>query len=315
MVRPLARTYQGHAVPATPPARVETWREDTLLLGAEGWTDLRRADADADADRSPFVVLALHDPRFRAPLLLATPLAAPARSVRDCDVDRWPIEQLPLAAKQLLGATRQFVHALETCQRLPELALLAGAVLSSYRRYRPGHPDGLLGSPPAADPRPPTPPPRADPRSARLSPARTHPRTSRRHQPPPHRLWAPTPPHSRRRRPVLGNRTGGLSGPAIKPVAVRMVYQVAAAVDLPLIGLGGIATLDDALEFFLAGASAVQLGTATFTNPGAMAAIIADLPAWLAREGFSSIADIIGLANQHVQRRAAEKTANAAKTN
>ena len=102
----------------------------------------------------------------------------------------------------------------------------------------------------------------------------------------------------RRRRPVLGNRTGGLSGPAIKPVAVRMVYQVAAAVDIPIIGLGGIATLDDALEFFMAGASAVQIGTATFTNPGAMAAIIEGLPAWLAREGFGSVREIVGLA-QH----------------
>ncbi len=102
----------------------------------------------------------------------------------------------------------------------------------------------------------------------------------------------------RRRRPILANRTGGLSGPAVKPVAVRMVYQVAAAVDIPIIGLGGIATLDDALEFFMAGASAVQLGTTTFTNPGAMAAIIDGLPAWLAREGFASVREIVGLAQQ-----------------
>lgn len=107
----------------------------------------------------------------------------------------------------------------------------------------------------------------------------------------------------RRRRPVLGNTTGGLSGPAIKPIAVRMVYQVAAAVDVPIIGLGGIATLDDALEFFLAGATAVQLGTATFTNPGAMHAIIAGLDTWLAREGFASVNDIVGLANREVMRR------------
>jgi dihydroorotate dehydrogenase (NAD+) catalytic subunit len=113
----------------------------------------------------------------------------------------------------------------------------------------------------------------------------------------------------RRRRPVLGNNTGGLSGPAVKPIAVRMVYQVAAAVDVPIIGLGGIATLDDALEFFMAGATAVQLGTTTFTNPGAMHGIIADLDAWLAREGFSSVYDIVGLANQQVMsRREARET-------
>jgi dihydroorotate dehydrogenase (NAD+) catalytic subunit len=107
----------------------------------------------------------------------------------------------------------------------------------------------------------------------------------------------------RRRRPVLGNTTGGLSGPAVKPIAVRMVYQVAAAVEVPIIGLGGIATLDDALEFFMAGATAVQLGTATFTNPGAMHAIIAGLDAWLAREGYASVNDIVGIANQQVMER------------
>ena len=101
----------------------------------------------------------------------------------------------------------------------------------------------------------------------------------------------------RRRRPLLGNSTGGLSGPAVKPVAVRMVYQVAASVDLPIIGLGGISTLEDALEFFMAGATAVQVGTATFANPAAMGDLIDGLPAWLAREGFGSIREIIGLAN------------------
>jgi len=139
VVRPLPRSYQGHAVPATPPDRVETWREDTLLLRAAVWTDLRRSDAD----RSTFAVLAIHDPRYRAPPLLATPLALPARTVRDCYVDRWPIEQLPLAAKQLLGAARQFVHAPETCQRLPARTLLAGAVRSSTAATAPAIPTGF----------------------------------------------------------------------------------------------------------------------------------------------------------------------------
>jgi hypothetical protein len=139
VVRPLPRTYQGQVVPATPPDRVETWCEDTLLLRAEVWSDLLRADAD-----SPTVtVLAIYDPRFRAPLLLASPLALPARTIRDCYVDRWPIEHLPLAAKQLLGAARQFVHAPETCQRLPELALLAGAVLSYVAATAPAIPTGF----------------------------------------------------------------------------------------------------------------------------------------------------------------------------
>jgi dihydroorotate dehydrogenase (NAD+) catalytic subunit len=109
----------------------------------------------------------------------------------------------------------------------------------------------------------------------------------------------------RRRRPVLGNLTGGLSGPAVKPVAVRMVYQVAAAVDVPIIGLGGITTLEDALEFFMAGATAVQVGTATFTNPATMSNILEGLPTWLARQGFGSVREIVGLANDQVLARAA----------
>ena len=141
VVRPLSRTYQGHAVPATPPDRVETWCEDTRLLRAEVWTDLRRADADTTSPS--FAVLAIHDPRYHAPLLLATPLTLPARAIRDCYVDRWPIAQLPLAAKQLLGAARQFVHAPETCQRLPELVLLAGAILSYTAATAPAIPTGF----------------------------------------------------------------------------------------------------------------------------------------------------------------------------
>jgi hypothetical protein len=128
VVRPLARSYRGQPIPATPPDRRETWREDGAVLCAEVWEGLVLPDADADSPA--FRVVAIHDPRHRAPLLLATSLALAARAVRDCYADRWPVEQLPLAAKQLLGAARQFVHAPETCQRLPELSLLAGAILS-----------------------------------------------------------------------------------------------------------------------------------------------------------------------------------------
>jgi len=78
----------------------------------------------------------------------------------------------------------------------------------------------------------------------------------------------------KRRRPALANVCGGLSGPAIKPVALRMVYQVAQAVSIPVIGIGGIATAEDALEFMLAGATAVQIGTANFVNPRACEEVI-----------------------------------------
>ena len=102
----------------------------------------------------------------------------------------------------------------------------------------------------------------------------------------------------RRRKPLLANHTGGLSGPAIKPIAVRMVYQVAAAVKVPVIGMGGIMALNDALEFFLAGATAVQVGTGIFVDPGLPIRLIDELRAWLEQEGFASVEQIVGIANE-----------------
>lgn len=109
---------------------------------------------------------------------------------------------------------------------------------------------------------------------------------------------------TRRRRPVLANGTGGLSGPAVKPVALRMVYQVAQAVDVPIVGLGGIAGLQDALEFLMAGASAVQVGTATFADPSTMTRLVDELRDWLSREGFQSVREIVGIANPAARERA-----------
>jgi dihydroorotate dehydrogenase (NAD+) catalytic subunit len=98
----------------------------------------------------------------------------------------------------------------------------------------------------------------------------------------------------RKRRPMLGNVMGGLSGPAIKPVALRCVYQVAQAVDLPIIGIGGIANLNDVMEFIVAGASAVQIGTANFYDPTASIKILDQLPAALAELEASSVAQAVG---------------------
>ncbi len=97
-----------------------------------------------------------------------------------------------------------------------------------------------------------------------------------------------------RRRPVLANITGGFSGPAIKPVALRMVWQVAKAVRVPVIGIGGIMNAVDALEFMLAGATAVQVGTASFINPGAAQKIAEDMEAWLINNGVADIKSLIG---------------------
>ncbi len=111
---------------------------------------------------------------------------------------------------------------------------------------------------------------------------------------------------TRTRRPVLANVTGGLSGPAIKPIALRMVYQVAAAVRVPIVGMGGITTLGDAIEFFMAGASAIQVGTAIFTRPGVLIQLIDDLSEWLQAHAMTGLNEIIGVAHpaRHEQREA-----------
>lgn len=94
--------------------------------------------------------------------------------------------------------------------------------------------------------------------------------------------------------PVLGNITGGLSGPCVKPVAVRMVWQVAQAVHVPIIGMGGIMSAEDAVEFFLAGASAVAIGTANFTDPSCISKISDNLAAYLTAHRLENIHDLIG---------------------
>jgi dihydroorotate dehydrogenase (NAD+) catalytic subunit len=96
------------------------------------------------------------------------------------------------------------------------------------------------------------------------------------------------------RRPKLANITGGLSGPAIKPVALRMVWQVYQAVKIPVIGIGGIMTATDALEFIIAGASAVQIGTANFVNPGATIDILEGIESYLLDTGIESVSDLVG---------------------
>ncbi len=96
------------------------------------------------------------------------------------------------------------------------------------------------------------------------------------------------------RKPRLANTIGGLSGPAIRPVAVRLVHQVVQAVKVPVIGIGGITCAADALEFLIVGAKAVQVGTANFVNPDAMATIIADLEKFCVEEGIADINDLIG---------------------
>ena len=98
----------------------------------------------------------------------------------------------------------------------------------------------------------------------------------------------------KKRAPLLANKTGGFSGPAIKPVAVRMVYQVYDAVKIPIVGMGGVSTAEDVLEFMLAGASAVEVGAANLVNPFACRDIINDLPAAMEKYGIKDLKEIIG---------------------
>jgi dihydroorotate dehydrogenase (NAD+) catalytic subunit len=98
-----------------------------------------------------------------------------------------------------------------------------------------------------------------------------------------------------KRRPLLGDIFGGLSGPAIKPIALYMVYEVAGATDVPMVGIGGISTPSDALEFIMAGASAVQVGTANFTNPKAPLEVLEGIEQFMQKEGIEDIAELIGV--------------------
>ncbi len=99
------------------------------------------------------------------------------------------------------------------------------------------------------------------------------------------------------RRPMLDNITGGLSGPAIKPIALRMVWQVARKVNIPVIGIGGIMTANDAIEFFIAGAMAVQIGTANFVNPRATMDVIDGIETYLSEMGIPRVTDLVGTLN------------------
>jgi hypothetical protein len=154
LVRPLARRRQERAIPATPPDQVTVWTErgsdGDRTLRAQQWTGLVLPDA---APGSPtFTIVVITDPAYTEPLLVATPLELPPPVLRELYRDRWPVEQLPLAAKQMLGAARQFVHERETCQRFPELALLAGAVLTYAAATSPAVPTGSWDRQPRCTP-------------------------------------------------------------------------------------------------------------------------------------------------------------------
>ena len=142
-IRPLERSYKGKTISASAPDRVETWTEQGVELQAEIWEDVILPKVVPGPEAKRFQVYAIYDPAYTTPWLLATPLKLKSATVRAMYQDRWPVEQIPLSAKQMVGAHRQFVHAYESIQRLPELALLAGSILSYLAATVPAVPTGF----------------------------------------------------------------------------------------------------------------------------------------------------------------------------
>jgi hypothetical protein len=151
-IRPLERVFNGKKIAKSTPDRVETWVEDGVEMRAEIWEAVMLPDAIPSAQAKTFQVYAIYDPAYATPWLLATPLKLKAASVKAIYQDRWPVEQIPLAAKQMVGAHRQFVHNAESVQRLPELALLVGSILSFLAAMMPAAPTGFWDRKPKRTP-------------------------------------------------------------------------------------------------------------------------------------------------------------------
>jgi len=143
LVRPLARQRKGKVIPATNDADEEvTFQWEGRTIQARGWHGLVQADEKVDSQHATFSIWVFIDPLYETPLVLATNVPVTPRTIFALYVDRWPVEQIPLAAKQMLGLHRQFVFAPESVQRLPELALLAGNILTYLVTTLPPMPTG-----------------------------------------------------------------------------------------------------------------------------------------------------------------------------
>ena len=152
LIRPLPRKHKEKTLTATAPDETQSWEEQGHILRAEVWRNLVLPDCVPDAHNQTFDVYAIYDPDFDTPWLLATPVVLKPVSVRNIYKDRWPVEQIPLSAKQMIGSHRQFVHAKETIQRLPELALMAGSILSFLAATMPATPTGFWDRKPKRTP-------------------------------------------------------------------------------------------------------------------------------------------------------------------
>ena len=130
LVRPLGRTRKGKTLEASSPDETATLTQDGREIRVEIWRDLVLTDQKPNPENKTFDIYVFHDPKYKTPWVLATPLKLKPESVHHIYSDRWPVEQVPLSSKQMLGAHRQFVHNSECVQRLPEITLLAGSILS-----------------------------------------------------------------------------------------------------------------------------------------------------------------------------------------
>jgi hypothetical protein len=152
LVRPLPRKHKATLLTASLPNETYTWIEGKREIRVEVWRALILNKVIPSKNNPTFDVYAFYDPDFDQPWLLATPVALKPESVRAIYKDRWPVEQVPLSAKQMLGAQRQFVHNPECVQRLPEITLLAGSVLSFLAASFPPVPTGFWDKNPKRTP-------------------------------------------------------------------------------------------------------------------------------------------------------------------
>lgn len=152
LVRPLARTYKGHSIPATEPDFTADFEYEGRTIKVKGWYDLILLGVAPGADKPTFHIYVFEDPLYDTPLILASTLRLQPLTSFALYQDRWPVEQVPLAAKQMVGAHRQFVFAPQSCQRWPELALIVGGILTYLAAALPPIPTGFWDKQPKATP-------------------------------------------------------------------------------------------------------------------------------------------------------------------
>jgi hypothetical protein len=152
IVRPLARTYKGRPIPATRPDFTDEFEYEGRTIQVKGWYDLILPGVVPAADNPTFDVYVFEDPLYDTPLILATTLRLRPATSFALYQDRWPVEQVPLAAKHMVGAHRQFVFAPQSCQRWPELALIVGSILTYLAAALPPIPTGFWDKQPKATP-------------------------------------------------------------------------------------------------------------------------------------------------------------------